>query len=255
MAPILKDLCVLIRKSTIHYTETCPQNDVLLTDDFKEQYKQYLANKKYDIDFYSYSAVITTSAGLYMYISNQWFIVASYAVGVFSELMKYKKYLLDVCSVLGVKPKEYIPNLRDVASSEERLHFFSACRDVFSGDDEEVKLATTRLWRFATDYTWWSGNKTIDRGDFHLSVILNMLNLVNVSQAYIGEIVSDYYNAKLSYSVSNLSNFTETHDGSTFAIEDYDDPKDQVVVEEKRNSQLTSEEDDDEVIISVRTKK
>ena len=253
MNPILKDLCVLIRKSTIHYTETCPQNDIRLTDEFKREYKDYLSDKKYDIDFYDYSAVITTSAGLYMFVSNQWFIVASYAVGVYSELMKYKKYLMEVCSVLNVKPKEYVPYLRDAAGINDREKFESACKAVFVGDVGDVEIATSRLWRFATDYTWWSGNKTADRGDFHLSVILNMLNLVNVSQAYIGEIVSDYYNAKISQLVSDLGNFTETHEGKTFAIDDYDDPKEVVVEKEKKS--VTVVEDDDEIVISVRTKK
>lgn len=39
--------------------------------------------------------------------------------------------------------------------------------------------------KFVTDYSWWGGGKTVDRGDFYHSPILNMANVVNVSQSYI----------------------------------------------------------------------
>lgn len=42
MKPILKDLCVLVRKSTIHYLDTCPQNDIELNNEFKDRYNSYL---------------------------------------------------------------------------------------------------------------------------------------------------------------------------------------------------------------------
>ncbi|HWR29008.1 MAG TPA: hypothetical protein VN631_04160, partial [Negativicutes bacterium] len=66
-----------------------------------------------------------------------------------------------------------------------------------------------KLWRFTTDYSWWSGQKTIDRHDFHMSVILNMLNLVNASQSYVADIVSVYANDKeLRYLVRSTDRFT-----------------------------------------------
>ena len=51
------------------------------------------------------------------------------------------------------------------------------------------------------DYSWLSGQKTIDRVVFYVSVILNMLNLVNTSQGYVAEIVSAYAN---NYSLRNI---------------------------------------------------
>ena len=86
--------------------------------------------------------------------------------------------------------------------------FFSVC-----SNEEEADEAATRLWRFVTDYAWWSGQKTIDRGDFHLSVILNMLNLVNASQSYVGDIVSAYANdSKLRTLVNSIDSFTVSYD-------------------------------------------
>jgi len=72
-----------------------------------------------------------------------------------------------------------------------------------------INDAIEKLWRFVTDYSWWSGQKTIDRHDFHMSVILNMLNLVNVSQGYVADIVSAYANDKeLRYLVRSTDGFT-----------------------------------------------
>lgn len=113
MEPILKDLCALIRKSTIHYNETYEQKDVILTEEFQELYGEYLRSNNYGVDFYKYTAVITTPIGNYMFVPNQWFVIASYAVGVYTELMQYKKYLMQVCEYMGEKPKLFVPKMRD----------------------------------------------------------------------------------------------------------------------------------------------
>lgn len=253
MGPVLKDLCALIRKSTLHYNETCEQKEVILTDEFQNLYGSYLRNHNYTVDFYNYTAVITTPIGNYMFVPNQWFVIAAYAIGVYVELLEYKKYLLKVCDYLGEKHKIYIPKLRDDTYSVDKNAFFDACASVFSDQNEDdIQLASKRLWRFATDYSWWSGNKTIDRGDFYLSVILNMLGLVNASQSYVGEIVSDYYDAGLLNLVSDLSTFTENADGPTYEIDDFRDPKEEIIKEEKV---IPDQNDDgDEIVISVRRK-
>lgn len=44
--------------------------------------------------------------------------------------------------------------------------------------------------KFITDYSWWNGSKTIDRADYYVSPILNMLNVVNVNHSFIPDIVN-----------------------------------------------------------------
>ena len=39
-----------------------------------------------------------------------------------------------------------------------------------------------------TDYSWWYGAKTIDRGDFYVSPILNSARLVNASQSFVADL-------------------------------------------------------------------
>lgn len=252
--PILKDLCALIRKSTIHYNETCEQRDVVLSDEFQDLFGKYLRNKNYTVDFYEHTAVISTPAYNYMFVPNQWFVIASYAVGVLIELMKYKQYLLDVCDYMGEKPKILVPKLRDDTSSVNKQLFFDGCRAVFNNSDEAaVTLASERLWRFATDYSWWSGNKTADRGDFYLSVVLNMLSLVAASQSYVGEIVNIYYQSGLASMVAELSDFTETASGATYAIDDYHDPRENA--SEMIIPQEPEVDDGDEILIAVSSRR
>ena len=89
---------------------------------------------------------------------------------------------------------------------------------------ERTNKAANRLWRFATDYSWWSGQKTVDRGDFYLSVVLNMLNLVNASQGYVGDIVNAYGSSpKLLALTKELEMFTLNMEGSTYDIPIVDD--------------------------------
>lgn len=50
------------------------------------------------------------------------------------------------------------------------------------------------ITKFLTQYSWWGGGKTIDRGDFYVSPILNMAKAVNASTEYIAtlcEFLSD----------------------------------------------------------------
>lgn len=253
--PVLKDLCALIRKSSMHYNETCEQKDIVLSEDFQSRFGSYLRSQGYTVDFYEHTAVITTRADNYMFVPNQWFVIASYAVGVYIELMAYKCRLIEVCEYLGEKPKDYIPRLRDDTSSVNRELFFEGCRVVFKDENEEdVALASERLWRFATDYSWWSGNKTIDRADFYLSVILNMLSLVATSQSFVGEIVNLYYKGDFTSMVAELSNFTDSASGSTFAFKDYHDPHETiptaVTIESKEES-----DNEDEIVISVNSRR
>lgn len=255
MEPILKDLCLLIRKSTIHYNETCEQHDVVLSEEFQSFYGNYLRKNNYNVDFYKYTAVITTPFGNYMFVPNQWFVIASYAFGVFTELMEYKKYLLRVCEYLGERPKLYVPKLRDFTPEIDKERFIQACNSVFGEYDSNERLvAAERLWRFATDYSWWSGNKTIDRGDFYLSVVLNMLGLVNVSQSYVGDIVADYYKASMAEMVSDLSLFTDSAKGPTYIIADYRDPKDVLPSFQPVEAKQSMDDDGEEFVISVRSK-
>ena len=216
---ILKNLHSLIRNSALSYMNNFIWQDIELTEEFKESYYNYLNRNGYDIEFLEATAVITSPSTKYIYVPNQWFVIASYAVEVYEELQKYKKYFSMVAAKQRKKLDVYAKQLRDEATMRDKEAFIKRAKEVFlpiCKDNETIEESAARLWRFVNDYAWWSGQKTIDRGDFHLSVILNMLNLVNASQSYVADIVSAYANdLKLRELVKSIDGFTVNMELST----------------------------------------
>ena len=209
---LLKNLRSLIRNSALAYMNEFVWQDVELTEEFKKTYERYLQSNRYDIEFLGATAVITSPSAKYIFVPNQWFVMASYTLDVYEELCRYKDYFKRVSERLHRRPDEYAKMLRDNASSFEKDMFCRCAKEIFSAfcsDEERVEEAVSRLWRFVNDYSWWSGQKTIDRGDFYVSVILNMLNLVNASQGYVADIVYAYANdIELKKLVADVNSFT-----------------------------------------------
>lgn len=219
---LLKDLGALIRQSTIHYNQNFMWQDVELRQDFKDAYEEYLSRIKWKIEYFNSTSVITTPTTKNIFVPNQWFVIASYAVGVYSELHRYKGYFERVTEHRHEKMDSYAKQLRDSATAADRVAFMDSCREVLTIENERAEStekAAKRLWRFATDYSWWSGQKTVDRGDFYLSVVLNMLNLVNASQGYVGDIVNAYgSDCVLRELTKTLDGFTTNMEGETYDI-------------------------------------
>ncbi|MCM1541865.1 MAG: hypothetical protein NC121_11455 [Blautia sp.] len=219
---ILKDLKALIRQSAIHYNQDFSWQDVELTQEFKNAYEEYLEKNKAKIEYNVATSVITTATSKNIFVPNQWFVMASYAVGVYNELHRYKAYLEKVCELQQERLDIYAKKLRDQTHIIDKTAFIAAGNRVLRIEfrfENNVEKAIRRLWRFATDYSWWSGQKTVDRGDFYYSVVLNMLNLVNASQGYVGDIVNAYGSSpKLLTLTKELGNFTANLEGSTYDI-------------------------------------
>ena len=219
---ILKDLRAVIRQSAIHYNQDFSWQDVVLTQEFKDAYEEYLENNKAKIEYNTATSVITTSTSKYIFVPNQWFVMASYAVGVYGELHRYKAYLEKVSELQRERLDVYAKKLRDQTHEVDKMAFIrtgSQILQVEHNSSDNAEKAASRLWRFATDYSWWSGQKTVDRGDFYYSVVLNMLNLVNASQGYVGDIVNAYGSSpKLLALTKDLGNFTENLEGRTYDI-------------------------------------
>lgn len=149
--------------------------DFILPQLFKDQVKEINSNT---ISYNEYSAIIETRGNqngvLNIFLPNQWFYIASYFTDFYNELQRYKKEALKVVS------KERLKDLNGSTLTEQenrRLQQLSL--------DETSK---SYLLRFMTDYSWWSGAKTIDRGDFYVSPILNSARLVNASQSFVADL-------------------------------------------------------------------
>ena len=242
---ILKNLHTLIRNSALTYMNEFVWQDIQLTEEFKGIYEEYLQSIKYDVEFLGSTAVITSPSAKYIFVPNQWFVMASYTVDVYEELCRYKDYFKKVAEKLNKRPEPYAKLLRDSASASDRNEFISCATEVFSSfcsDDVMVEESASRLWRFVNDYSWWSGQKTIDRGDFYVSVILNMLNLVNASQGYVADIVNAYANDyELRKLVKSIDAFTVN--GTDTPIES---KKEYIIPDEEIRGQDTAKEKIDE---------
>ena len=167
---ILKDLRALIRQSTMHDSEDFIWQDVELTNEFKEAYESYLEGIKWRIEYYNATSVITTPTSKNIFVSNQWFVIASYAVGVYSELNRYKTYFEKIANINGQRTDSYAKSLKDDTASVDKDLFIKSGERIlhaeYSDDEQRIKRGVGRIWRFVTDYLWWSGQKTVDRSTF-----------------------------------------------------------------------------------------
>lgn len=147
-------------------------NDFVLPLTFKEQVKDINGNS---VTYNNYSAIIQTKGFqrgfLNIYLPNQWFYMASYFTDFYNELIRYKKYALKVTT------KERLKVLDKGSLSVEEENSLQSL------DLNDTSKNNLRL--FITDYNWWHGAKTIDRGDFYVSPILACASLVNASQSYV----------------------------------------------------------------------
>lgn len=167
----LHDIYIAAKKRFNEYTG----EDFILPDIFKEQVTEINSNH---ISYNLYSAIIETRGNqngvLNIFLPNQWFYIASYFTDFYNELQRYKKAALQVIS------KERLKELNGSHLSESEHKRIENL--VFSNQSKEY------LTRFITDYSWWSGAKTIDRGDFYVSPILNSAQLVNASQSFVADL-------------------------------------------------------------------
>ena len=149
--------------------------DFVLPQIFKDQVKEINSNV---ITYNKYSAVIETRGNqngvLNIYMPNQWFYIASYFTDFYNELLKYKNYALKAIS------RERLKDLNGSTLTDAELNAIKQL-DIDIQSQEYLK-------KFITDYSWWSGAKTIDRGDFYVSPILNSARLVNASQSFVADL-------------------------------------------------------------------
>ena len=153
--------------------ETYNGKDFVLPQIFKDRVTTINNNT---IVYNKFSAIIETSGSgtLNIYLPNQWFYIASYFTEFYNELSKYKKYALMVVD------RERLKNLNGSTLSSSEENTLKAL-DI----DEKSK---SYLQKFMTDYSWWGGAKTIDRGDFYVSPILSHARLVNASQSFVADL-------------------------------------------------------------------
>lgn len=170
----LKDLQQMANAAVAKF-EVYEGKDFILPQVFKDKVKSINSNF---ITYNKYSAIIETSGNqngiLNIYMPNQWFYIASYFTEYYNELIRYKKYALMVAT------KERLKSLNGGT--------LNASENVLLNRLNISGVSKSYLVKFITEYSWWYGAKTIDRGDFYVSPILSLANLVNASQSFVADL-------------------------------------------------------------------
>lgn len=140
--------------------------DCVLPDAFKRLTRRIENNK---IVYQQYS--FTVSSTIDIYFPNQLWYFAAICVPLYTELKKYADLVKS-----NLTKKEIIDCKDNRAYAETLINSKS-----------ELIVEKDNVINFLSDYKWWRGGKTIDRGDYYYSPILSICNLVNASQGYVAE--------------------------------------------------------------------
>lgn len=188
---MLRDLNHLAINSRENYHSTFINEDFKLNREFKERLSEVLEAKNITIQYFDYSAEIHTSTNMKIFCPNQWFYLATFVVEFVSELIKYKTVLEQIAesNVNGMTKRVFMDKVKELKNKDIDVVAPEIRDAIYNYYDEQV--SPEYLCRFITDYNWWYGSKTVDRGDYFVSPTLNLLGLVNVSQGYVADLV--YY--------------------------------------------------------------
>lgn len=219
---VLKDLGELVEKTKSAVQAEFSYEDVSLSKGFKDAFAKNIASGGNTIEYLKSTAIITTSAGLKIYLPNQWFVLATYPVELIKEIIKYRNYTEKVIdgnadAFIGsngkiLEKKEIYKNLKSTDGIDFSEKFKQIMKKYLLDLGQQEDIANRNcglLYKFVSNDKWWLGGKGIERtNDFYVSPILSVLNLVNASQSYVATITYAYVNDKNLY--AELSTITES---------------------------------------------
>lgn len=205
---ILKDLGELVEKTKSEVQTKFNYEDVSLSEGFKDAFAENIASGGNTIEYLKNTAIITTSAGLKIYLPNQWFVLATYPVELIKEIIKYRNYTEKVIDdnadgFVGsngkvLEKKEIYKNLKSTDGIDFSEKFKQLMKKYLLSLGQQEDIANQNcelLYKFVSNDKWWLGGKGIERtNDFYVSPILSVLNLVNASQSYVATITYAYVN-------------------------------------------------------------
>lgn len=188
----LKDLNQIVVQTKERIADSFRNKDIKLNEVFKAVLEQLLHEKGDEVKYFEYSTVIKVGASSNnILITNQWFYLAYYVSEYLKILEEYKSVLMDIKVQFfeNLTTKEFgelIKNQKDSEALDGELEI--AIRKYFEDDEASY----TFMKQFLTDYSWWNGQKSIDRHDFFVSPVLNIMGVVNNSHGYMADIVKLY---------------------------------------------------------------
>lgn len=171
----LQNLNTVKTKALQTYQQKFISTDFVLSSEFKKEFPNI---NGIDILYHNYYAEATSSNNLKIFIPYQWFVIASYFVEYYIDLINYKNKIETLRSN-SLDFKETISSCKNNIQKSKAV-----VSQIPAISEEEQSF----LISFLSDYEWWGGGKTPDRDDFYASPILNLAGLVNNTQAFVAEI-------------------------------------------------------------------
>ena len=213
---ILKDLHSVLVHAKERFSSEFIMQEIRLNDTFKVAFRSFLATKDNTVEYFEHTTVITNKVGQKIYIANQWFVIASYFVDFCSEMQSCRTLFEKVCKKMNMKNdqmKAYATRIKLAPTKEDETIFLGIASEIlkenFPNIDDDYDKVAFYLWKFASDYAWWSGNKTIDRHDFYISPLLNQMDTVNANSEFLAIITLAYSSVlKLRILIEDIDNFT-----------------------------------------------
>ena len=199
----LRDLGEVVKNTKDRISAEFTNEDVFLSKGFKKAFSAAISSSGNSIKYKKTTSVITTVAGQQIFLPNQWFILAKYAVDFISEIVRYRNITEAVLDtnvdtyVSGnepqIKKKQKVYDLLKGDNKDTIIHQFKTDIVKFLRDknvsDAQATTDAELLIKFVSDENWWLGGKNISRSnDFYVSPTLSILNLVNASQSYVANI-------------------------------------------------------------------
>lgn len=165
--------------------------EIEMTDEFKEKYKEAI-KERFDVVFHKYSATLTVkSTKLKIYLPNQWFTMAAFMCEYHIKIIEYKHALEDIERLNENKITnkvfwELVVKQKGQKLIDEPLK--TLLEKAFVDDIQSLEFMKC----FLTDFKWWSGGKSVDRHDYYISPVLQLLGVVNATQTFISDISYTY---------------------------------------------------------------
>lgn len=116
-----------------------------------------------------------------VFVPFDWFFIGAVLVPLYKALMQYKTAIEHISSS-RLLDKAAFEGARSGNLDVRFTTGISALPAAAYNDGDRQFLK-----RFLTDYDWWHGSKTIDRGDFHASSLLQAANVLAASASFLVE--------------------------------------------------------------------
>lgn len=242
MVSPIKNLGEIVRETRQKMSDAFIPTEVELSDSFKLTYTAFMRSRNENVEFMKTTAIVTNAGNLNIYVANQWFVIATYAVPLIREIIRYREYTetiidndngtLTMDDGASLDKKQIYKSLKDNTEKALPRKFTAAAKAYFkaNGNNEELSdKAAALLLQFMTDYDWWLGGKGIERAnDYYVSPALRVLNLVNASQEFVAKLVFAYATEPSLY--KELAGISKKAEGifteKVFDLKSYQDIKD-----------------------------